>query len=85
MNNRCRVDLPKLMELVEEARWDRRMSWAEVAEEIGFERAYMSKLVNGAVDSPSSDRLLSLLHWLKLTDVELGRLVQRITVTKEDS
>lgn len=84
MNNRCRVDLPKLMELVEEARWDRRMSWAEVAEEIGFDRPYMSRLVNGAIDQPSGPVLLSLLHWLETDVTRLGGLVQDITL-KEDS
>lgn len=84
MNNRRRVDLPKLMELVEEARWDRRMSWAEVAEEIGFDRPYMSRLVNGAIDQPSGPVLLSLLHWLETDVTRLGGLVQDITL-KEDS
>lgn len=83
MSSRRRVDMPELMELIDQTRFQRGMTWGQLADELAFERPYMSKLVNGVVDNPSADRLLSLLYWLKLTDVELGRLVQRITVTEE--
>lgn len=85
MTSTYQVDLTELMKVVDDVRHDRRMTWAEVAEELGITRQYMSRLKTGKTDQPPIRVYVSILNWLNLTDIETGRLVKRLTVIKENS
>lgn len=83
MTSTFQVDLTALMEVVDDTRHKRRMTWADVAEELGITRQYMSRLKTGKADQPPIRTYVSILQWLGLSPSALGELVQRTTVPTE--
>ena len=62
------LDGPALHKAVNKARWERRLIWREVAEQVGVHPRVVSELRHGR--NPSATNLLKILVWLGATDVE---------------
>jgi DNA-binding Xre family transcriptional regulator len=83
MDSRCKIDITTLMDVVDAIRHDRWMTWVEVAQEVGISPAHISNMRTGRQTDTQSSILLSILRWLSMPPMELGILVQQITIHKE--
>lgn len=79
------IDTAELMRLVDDHRHAQRTTWRKVAEETGLSYQTLSMLKTGAKDQPHLGTFLALLDWLPLTETEKGRLMNRLTLIKENS
>ncbi len=73
------IDLPTLMRVVDDKRHDRRLTWKQVAEEIGISPNSLSQLKLGN-NSIGTNTFVSLLHWLDLLPQELWELMTTIII-----
>lgn len=79
------IDTAELMRLVDDHRHAQRITWRKVAEETGLSYQTLSQFKTGAKEQPSLSSFLALIDWLPLTEAHKGRLMNRLTVIKEET
>lgn len=71
------LDITTLIDTIDDERHARRLTWKQVAEQIGVAPTTMSRFKSQG-DQPGTAVLVSMLRWLNFDDDRLGTLVNKI-------